>query len=79
MKKNSDKCQLIVRTDEASDIQMEDSAIKRSNHEKFQVSKLTIYLMQMGMQEVCAKKESSKLYTLARITPYMEMAKRKSS
>ena len=35
MKKNSDKCQLIVRTDEASDIQMEDSAIKRSNHEKF--------------------------------------------
>ena len=33
----------------------------------------------MGMQEVCAKKESSKLYTLARITPYMEMEKRKSS
>ena len=31
------------------------------------------------MQEVCAKKESSKLYTLARITPYMEMEKRKSS
>ena len=57
MKKNSDKCQLIVRTDEASDIQMVDSAIKRSNREKFQVSKLTIYLIQMGMQEVYAKKK----------------------
>ena len=77
MKTNDDKCHLIVSTTEATEIQIGDYSIKNSDNEKL----LGVYIdnklnFDYHVDQLC-KKASKKLRALARVTPYMNLEKKK--
>ena len=69
-------CHVTVSTDDVAEIQIEDSAIKDSNHEKLFGVKIDNKLNFDGDVKSLWKKASSELNALARITPCMELDKK---
>ena len=79
MKGNTDKCHLIMSTNNAPKIQVGDSLIKTSNCEKLLGIRIDYKLnFDEHVSSLC-KKANSKLRALARTTPYMNIEKRKLS
>ena len=77
MKGNTDKCHLIVSTDEPIEIRVGESLIKRSTREKLLGLKIDDKLsFDTHIKGLC-KKANNKLRALARATPYMPLKKKK--
>ena len=76
MKGNTDKCHLIMITNNAPELKVGDSLIKTSSYEKLLGVK-TDYKLTFNnhLANVC-KKANNKLRALARATPYMTIEKR---
>ena len=77
VKTNEDKCHLIVSTTEATEIRIGDYSIKSSDNEKL----LGVYIdnklnFDYHVDQLC-KKANKKLRALARVTPYMNLEKKK--
>ena len=77
MKGNTDKCHLIMSTNNATELQIGDSSIKTSNCEKLLGVKIDYKLTFDEHVNSLCKKANSKLRALARTTPYMNIEKRK--
>ena len=77
MKGNTDKCHLIVSTDEPTEIRVGESLIKNSTCEKLLGVKIDNRLnFDICVKGLC-KKTNNKLRALARATPYMSLKKKK--
>ena len=77
MKGNTDKCHLIVSTDEPIEIPVGESLIKSSTCEKLLGSKIDNKLnFDTHVKGLCMK-ANNKLRALARATPYMSLEKKK--
>ena len=77
MKGNTDKCHLIVSTDEPIEIRVGESLIKSSTCEKLLGSKIDNKLnFDTHVKGLCMK-ANNKLRALARATPYMSLKKKK--
>ena len=76
MKGNTDKCHLIMSTNNAPELKVGDSLIKTSSYEKLLGVK-TDYKLTFNnhLANVC-KKANNKLRALARATPYITIEKR---
>ena len=71
MKANEDKCNLIVYTDELTEIQMRDFSIKNSASEKLLGVNIDGKLIfDCHVNHLC-NKANKKFRTLASVTPYM--------
>ena len=77
MKGNTDKCHLIMSTNNATELQIGDSSIKTSNCEKLLGVKIDYKLTFDEHVNSLCKKANSKLRALARTTPSMNIEKRK--
>ena len=78
MKANTDKCQLIVSTDEPVEIRVGESLIKSSTCEKLLGIRIDNKLnFDTHVKGLCTK-ANNKLRTLARATPYMSLEKKRS-
>ena len=77
MKGNTDKCHLIVSTDEPIEIRVGESLIKSSACEKLFGVKIDNKLNFDTYFEGLSKKANNKLRALARATPYMSLEKKK--
>ena len=75
MKGNTDKCHLIVSTDEPIEIRVGESLIKNSTCEKLLGIKIDNNF-DTHVKGLC-KKANNKLRALARTTPYMSLEKKK--
>ena len=79
MKGNTDKCHLVVSTDEPIEIRVGESLIKSSNCEKLLGVKTdNKHNFDTHVKGIC-KKANNKLRALATATPYMSLEKRNSS
>ena len=77
MKSNADKCHLLVITNNTINIKIGNIDITNSNCEKFLGVKLDHKLtFDDHISELC-KKASRKINTLARVTLYMNLSKKK--
>ena len=77
MKAYADKCHLLVTTNSAVFVNMEDFVISNSNEEKLLGIKIdTKFSFENHVSSLC-KKASQKLHTLARVVNYMDLSKRK--
>ena len=77
MKGNTDKCHLIVSTDEPIEIRVGESLIKHSTYEKLLNIKIdNKHNFNTHVKGLC-KKANNKLRALARATPYMSLEKKK--
>ena len=77
MKGNTDKCRLILSTENAPKLQIGDLWIKTSSCEKLLVVKIGYKLTFDEHVKSLCKKANNKLRALARGTPYMNIEKRK--
>ena len=77
MKGNTDKCHLIVSTDEPIEIRVGESLIKHSTYEKLLNIKIDNKLNFNTHVKGLCKKANNKLRALARATPYMSLEKKK--
>ena len=77
MKGNTDKCHLIMSTNNNPEIQVGDSLIKASDCEKLLGLKIDYKLNFDNHVNSLCKKASNKLRALATATPYMNIEKRK--
>ena len=77
MKGNTDKCHLIVSTDEPIEIRVGESLIKHSTYEKLLNIKIDNKLNFNTHVKGLCKKANNKLRALARATPYMSPEKKK--
>ena len=77
MKGNTDKCHLIMSTNNNPEIQIEDSLIEASEYEKLLGLKIDYKLNFDNHVNSLCKKANSKLRALARATPYMKIEKKK--
>ena len=78
MKANTDKCHLLVSSDESCAAKIEDFSIKNSIEEKLLGLKFDSNLsFESHITSLC-KKASQKLHTLARISHYMDLNKRRN-
>ena len=75
MKGNTDKCHLIVSTDEPIELRVGDSLIKNSACEKL----LGIKIDNKLNLDTLWKKANNKLRATARATPYMSLEKKEGS
>ena len=77
MKSNSDKCHLIVSTNDTTEIQIGDFVIKSSSTEKLLGVTIDCKLnFDSHVKHLC-NKANKKLRALARVTPYMTLEKKK--
>ena len=77
MKGNADKCHLLVRKDESSEIHIGNSIIESSICEKLLGNKIDSKLrFDVHIQDLC-NKANRHLRALTRATPYMNLQKRK--
>ena len=77
MKGNTDKCHLLLRKDESSEIRIGDSIIESSTCKKLLGIKIDSKLrFDDHIQDLC-NKANRKLRALGRATPYMNLQKRK--
>ena len=77
MKSNSDKCHLIVSTNDTTEIQIGDFVIKSSSTEKLLGVNIDCKLnFDSHVKHLC-NKANKKLRALARVTPYMTLEKKK--
>ena len=77
MKRNTDKCHLIVSTDEPIEIQVGESLIKNSTCEKLSGVKIDNRLnFDTHVKGLC-KKANNKFIALARVAPYMSLETKK--
>ena len=77
MKGNTEKCHLIVSTKEPTEIQVGESIIKSSNSEKLLGIKIDYQLnFDNHIKDLC-RKANQKLRELARVTPYMNVEKKR--
>ena len=77
MKSNFDKCHLLVRTIDNVKIRIENFQIENTEKEKLLGIQFDNKLsFDYHLSEIC-KKASRKLYALGRVTPYMNLSKRK--
>ena len=77
MKGNTDKCHLIMNTNNTPELKVGDSLIKRSTCEKLLGVKIDYKLTFDNHVGNLCKKANNKLRALARATPYMTIEKRK--
>ena len=77
MKGNTDKCHLILSTNNNPEIQIGDSLIKASDCEKLLGLKIDYKLSFDNHVNSLCKKANNKLRALARATPYMNTEKKK--
>ena len=77
MKGKTDKCHLIVSTDEPIEIRVGESLIKHSTYEKLLNIKIDNKLNFNTHVKGLCKKANNKLRALARATPYMSLEKKK--
>ena len=76
MKSNSDKCRLIVSTNDTTEIQIGDFVIKSSSTEKLLGVNIDCKLnFDSHVKHLC-NKANKKLRALARVTPYMTLEKK---
>ena len=76
MKSNAGKCHLLLSTNNASNIKIGNIDINNSTCEKLLGAKFDYKLtFDDHISELC-KKASRKILTLARVTPYMNIAKK---
>ena len=79
MKGNTDKCYLIVSTDEPIEIRVGESLIKSSSCEKLLCIKIDNKLnFDTHVKGLCTK-ANNKLRALTRATPYMSLEKKEAS
>ena len=77
MKGNTDKCRLIVSTDEPIEIRLSEYLIKSSTCEKLLGVKIDKKLnFDTHVKDLC-KKANNKLRALARVAPYMSLETKK--
>ena len=77
LKSNPDKCHALVSTNNSVDIKIGDYVISNSECEKLLGVKIDVNLnFNTHISELC-KKASRKVSALARVTPFMEIGKRK--
>ena len=77
MKSNSDKCHLIVGTNDTTEIQIGDFVVKSSSTEKLLGVTIDCKLnFDSHVKHLC-NKANKKLRALARVTPYMTLEKKK--
>ena len=79
MKRYSDKYRLIASTDDVAEIQIGDSAIKKSNDQRLLGVKIDNKLSSNGHVKSLGKKSTNELNVLTRILPYMELKKKKEN
>ena len=77
MKGNTDKCHLIMSTNNTPELKIGDSLIKTSTCEKVQGVKNNYKLTFNNHVAYLCKKANNKLKALARATPYMTIEERK--
>ena len=77
MKGNTDKCHLVMSTQNTAELQINDSLIKTSSCEKLLGVKIDYKLTFIGYVKSLHKKANNKPRALARATPYMNIEKRK--
>ena len=77
MKSNADKCHLLVSTNNAINIKIGDIDINNSTCEKLLGVKFDYKLTFDDHISVLCKKASRKIHALARVTPYMNIAKKR--
>ena len=77
MKGNTDKCHLIMSTNNTPELKIGDSLIKTSTCEKLQGVKNNYKLTFNNHVAYLCKKANNKLKALARATPYMTIEERK--
>ena len=77
MKGKTDKCDLIMSTESAPELQIGDSLIKTSSCEKLLGVKIYYKLTFDEHVKSSFNKANNKLRALARATPYMNIEKRK--
>ena len=77
MKGNTDKCHLIMSTNNTPELKVWDSLIRTSTCEKLLGVKTDCKLTFDNHMDNLYKKANNKLRTLARATPYMTIEKRK--
>ena len=79
MKGNTDKCHLIVSTDEPIEIRVGQSLIKSSTYEKFLGIRIDSKLnFDTHVKGLCTR-ANNKLRALARATPYTSLEKKETS
>ena len=78
MKANTDKCNLLVSSDESCTAKIEDFSIKNSTEEKMLGVKLDSNLSFENHFTSLCKKASQKLHARARISHYMDLHKRRN-
>ena len=78
MKANSDKCHLLVSSNESCTTKIEDFSIKNSTEEKLLGVKFDANLSIENHVTSLCKKASQKLHALARISYYMDLNKRRN-
>ena len=77
MKSNADKCHLLVSTNNTVNIRVENFDIKNSDCEKPLGVKIDHKItFNSHISDLC-KKASEKVHALARVTPYMNISKRR--
>ena len=77
MKTNEDKCHLIVRTNKLTEIRIGDFSIKNSASKKLVGVNIDSKLNFDCLVNHLCSKANKKLRTLARVTPYMTLEKKK--
>ena len=77
MKVNTEKCHLIMRTDQSVNFQLGGSLIERSDCEKMLGVKIDYKLNFDEHEKILCSKTNNKLRALERATPYMNVEKKK--
>ena len=77
MKGSTDKCHLIISSDDSSEIKISNSLIKRSNCQKLLRVKINTKSLFDDHIKDLRKKANSKLGALVRVTPNTGLAKKK--
>ena len=77
MKANPDKCHLLINSNSVREITLDDKVIESSKHEKLLGIKIDNKLnFNLHVESLC-KNASSKMHALARVTPYMNLPKKR--